>query len=330
MDSRPWSPRRCAAAVRLRLRLVRLRQVKPDKNKKDNLEDALEPEEVLTRAGVPLREGSSHQEHGQRRKDQTGPDDPTQSHPEGKGVILRQVYPSPENKVATDVDIIAIHGLDTQSPDTWIWDPKGTRVNWLEDPRMLPERFPTARILTCDWPSGLFEQPGFVPSMVDEFARLLLAGIKGRPLATNDHPGRDRPIVFVASCLGGIILAKALVMASCEYESVKRATRGIVFLATPFRGTSFQRVAAWAEPGLRLWASIQDKNVSNLLELVKPTFNLGELVRSFTTLCQETELTDHVFIFYETGKSSLPRKIAPWLPASLSQEQPVGMPFILL
>ncbi|KAK4107003.1 hypothetical protein N656DRAFT_849775 [Canariomyces notabilis] len=303
---------------------VSLHQANPDKNKTDTLEDALEPEESPTRErGVPLREASSHPEHDQRRKDQTEPDNPTQIHPKSKGVNLRQVYPSPENKIATDVDIIAIHGLDTQSPDTWIWDPKGISVNWLEDPRMLPKRFPTARIFTCDWPADLFEQPGFVQKMIDEFARLLLAGIKSRPPATNDQPRRDRPIVFVASCLGGIILAKALVMASREYESVKQATRGIVFLATPFRGTSFQHVATWAEPGLRLWASIRDKNVSNLLELVKSTFDLGELVRSFTALCQKSELTEHVFIFYETGKSSLPRKVAPWLPASLSQEQPL-------
>jgi hypothetical protein len=309
---------------------VALRQVKPDK-KTDTLENALEPEDCLTHEeGVRLCEASSHPEQGQRRKGQTDPDDPTQLHPKSKGVNLRQVYPSPENKIATDVDIIAIHGLDTQSPDTWIWDPKGARVNWLEDPHMLPKRFPTARIFTCDWPADLFEQPGFVQKMIDEFARLLLAGIKGRPPATNDQPGRDRPIVFVASCLRGIILAKALVMASCEYESVKRATRGTVFLATPFRGTSFQHVALWAEPGLRLWASIQGKNVSNLLKFVKSTFNLGELVRSFTTLCQQNELTDHVLIFYETGKSSLPRKIAPWLPASLSQEQPVRIPCIVL
>ena len=179
---------------------VRLCQVNPDKHKTDTLEDALEPEQGLTReGGVPLREASSHPEHNQRQKDQTEPDDPTQFHLKSKSVNLRQVYPSPENKTATDVDIIAIHGLDTQSPDTWIWDPKGARVNWLEDPRMLPKRFPTARIFTCDWPADLFEQPDFVQKMIDEFARLLLAGIKGRPPATNDQPGRDRPIVFVAS-----------------------------------------------------------------------------------------------------------------------------------
>ncbi|KAK4107017.1 hypothetical protein N656DRAFT_772883 [Canariomyces notabilis] len=302
---------------------VHLRQANPDKSTTGILEDAPEPEGLTREGGVPLREASPHPEHGQRRKGQTEPDDPTQFHLKSKGVNLRQVYPSPEHKIATDVDIIAIHGLDTQSPDTWIWEPKGARVNWLEDSHMLPKRFPTTRIFTCDWPADLFEQPGFVQKMIDEFARLLLAGIKGRPPATNDQPGRDRPIVFVASCLGGIILAKALVMASREYESVKQATRGIVFLATPFRGTSFQHVATWAEPGLRLWASIRDKNVSNLLELVKSTFDLGELVRSFTALCQKSELAEHVFIFYETGKSSFPRKVAPWLPASLSQEQPL-------
>ena len=116
---------------------------------------------------------------------------------------------------------------------------------------------------------------------------------------------------------------KALVMASHEYLSVRRATRGIVILATPFRGTSFQDVAKWAEPGLRAWASVQHKNVSNMLEHVKSTFELGELVRSFTTLCWEDDLIDRIYTFYETGKSSLPHKIPPWLPGSLSQEQPV-------
>jgi len=96
------------------------------------------------------------------------PDHPTQFRPNSKGVNLRQVYPSPEKEIATNVDIIAIYGLDTQSPDTWIWDPKGARINWLEDPHMLPKRFPTARIFTCDWPAELFEQPGFVRKMIDE------------------------------------------------------------------------------------------------------------------------------------------------------------------
>ncbi|KAK0745441.1 hypothetical protein B0T18DRAFT_409451 [Schizothecium vesticola] len=58
---------------------VRL-QVSPVKNRTDTLEDALEPEEGLTReGGVPLREASSHPEHGQRRKYQTEFDDKSRS-----------------------------------------------------------------------------------------------------------------------------------------------------------------------------------------------------------------------------------------------------------
>jgi hypothetical protein len=243
-----------------------------------------------------------------------------------RGVCLRQVHPSPSSESKTDVDIIAVHGLDAQSPDTWIWKHNGDCVNWLQDERMLPARVPAARIFTCDWPADLFERPDLVQKTIDEFARLLLAGIRGRPRAPNDPPGSERPIIFVASCLGGIVLARALNMASHEYLSVRTATRGIVFLATPFRGTSFEDLAKWAEPGLRAWASIRRHNVSSMLEETKSTFELEELVRSFTTFCRENDLTDYVYTFYETGKSSLPRKVAPWLPASLSQEQPVRYP----
>jgi predicted alpha/beta hydrolase family esterase len=270
-----------------------------------------------------LRRLAHSQQASRLQAKHDGHPDLTQS---ARGVRLHQVHPSPNNETKTDVDIIALHGLDTKSPDTWIWESQEARVNWLEDAQMLPGRFPTARIFTCDWPADLFEQQGFIQKTIEEFARLLLAGIKGRPPATD---GSDRPIVFVASCLGGIVLIKALDMASHEYLSVKKATRGIVFLATPFQGTSFKDVAKWAEPGLRAWASIRDKKVSGLLEKAKPTFELGELVRSFYTLCRENDLVGHVFTFYETGKSSLPRKIAPWLPASLSQEQPVRIPSLV-
>ena len=96
---------------------------------------------------------------------------------------------------------------------------------------MLPKRFPTVRIFTCDWPADLFGPPGFTLKMLEELALQLLLGIKGRLLATNNQFRNDRRIVFVASCLGGVILAKALVMATGEYESVKRAICGIVLKA---------------------------------------------------------------------------------------------------
>lgn len=115
----------------------------------------------------------------------------------------------------------------------------------------------------------------------------------------------------------GIILIKALVIAghSSEYAVVRQSTRGIVFLATPFRGTSFQDVADWAEPGLRAWALIRGQKVSSLLDDVKgSTFHLEELVRKFTHLCHDKDYPCQVITFYELGLTSLHRKFPlSWL-----------------
>jgi hypothetical protein len=232
-----------------------------------------------------------------------------------RGVSLTQIHPAPGADADTDIDIIAIHGLDTKSPDTWTSKSNypSEDVNWLANPHMLPEKIGSARIFTCDWPADLLEQPDLIQKTAEEFARLLLAGIKRRPLPTNTSytKRRDRPIVFIASCLGGIILIKALVIAgnSSEYAVVRQSTRGIVFLATPFRGTSFQDVADWAEPGLRAWASIRGQKVSSLLDDVKgSTFRLEELIRSFTQLCHDKDYPFQVVTFYELGLTSLHRK----------------------
>jgi hypothetical protein len=52
----------------------------------------------------------------------------------------------------TDINIIAIHSLDTRSPNTWTWGAKKSRnpVNWLADPEMLPSKVGAARIFICN------------------------------------------------------------------------------------------------------------------------------------------------------------------------------------
>ncbi|GAB1213550.1 hypothetical protein ATERTT37_002700 [Aspergillus terreus] len=235
----------------------------------------------------------------------------------GRGVRLLPVAGPSENEVEPDVDIIAIHGLDTRSPDTWVWKDKRRKlpdVNWLSDPTMLPSKVGPARIFTCDWPADLFEPSGLSQKTQEEFARRLLDGIKRRPSATNKRAGEDQPILFIASCLGGIILMKALDMANNEYSCIRTATRAIVFLATPFRGTSFQDVANWAEPGLRTWALIRGQRVTKLLDSVKESFYLGELVTRFTQLRQEQAHPYQVMTFYEKGKTNLYHKIFPHIP----------------
>lgn len=257
-------------------------------------------------------------------------DSSQQSPRQSEGVSLCQVYPPPGVETETDIDIIAIHGLDTKSPDTWTWvDPSNhtIRVNWLEKSTMLPSKVERVRIFTCDWPAGLLQRTDLVQKKIEELALLLFETIQNRPLAKNEYVRReDRPILFIASCLGGIVLMKALVETGEEYDSLRAATRGIIFLATPFRGTAFRDVAAWAEPGLRVWASILGQEVNNLVDSVKgSTFDLEALVFKFVKQCEKQDPPRHVFNFYELGKTSLSHKVLPWIPNWPHQEKQVRL-----
>ncbi|TLS21304.1 uncharacterized protein PpBr36_10322 [Pyricularia pennisetigena] len=227
----------------------------------------------------------------------------------------------------TDIDIIAIHGLDTKSPDTWTWrDPKhptNPGVNWLADKDMLPEALGKACIFHCDWPADLFESTEFAPKHIEELARLLLAGLQRRHSSSASNAKlEDRPVVFIASCLGGIILMKALTMAEKEFKSVQKATKGVVFLATPFSGTSFAGIASWAGLCLEALGLVKRQRVSQLLSNLKgPTFALGELVTSFTSLSEVLGIKGQVFTFYESGKTDLLRGKVSWIPRFLSNPQ---------
>lgn len=106
---------------------------------------------------------------------------------------------------------------------------------------------------------------------------------------------------------------KALVIAEGEHRSAREATCGVIFLATPFLGTSFMDVAKWAEPGLRVCASAQGRLVSGIFGWVSQNWDLEELVRKFTTLCVNDSSTalssDNVFTFYEKKTTDLTRKV---------------------
>ncbi|GKT92454.1 peptidaseCc14 [Colletotrichum tofieldiae] len=235
------------------------------------------------------------------------PDNHAESLPQPhRGVRVRQVHPIQSEE--TDIDIIAVHGLDTNSPGTWEDRSKGKpTVNWLADEGMLPQEVSRARIFTCDWPADLFRDSNVQENTMDELARLLLEGILGRPRAANGQPNHQ-PILFIASCLGGIILMKALDMAYDKYRPIQEDTRGIVFLATPFHGTSFREVAGWAEPGLRAWASVRGQQATRLLDWVKsPIPCLTELRSRFAKLCRKEAY--HVHVFYEKGHTDLSRKV---------------------
>ncbi|KAF1990458.1 NACHT-domain-containing protein [Aulographum hederae CBS 113979] len=164
---------------------------------------------------------------------------------------LHQVWPpfqadeQDSESPSASVDVVAIHGLDTGSPRTWIAyavekDIRSRAVHWLEDDDMLPSVIPNARIFTYDWNANTFKGaaednlPGHATAFLDKLKQKRHLNAQGRP------------IIFVASCFGGLLLGEALIQASAkqsEYIELIKSIIGIAFLGTPFRGSGANKAA---------------------------------------------------------------------------------------
>jgi hypothetical protein len=100
-----------------------------------------------------------------------------------------------------------VHGIETCSPHTWIAyerdsDPRGREVNWLVDEDMLHHVIPQARIWAFDYNSRYSNEAQVV--RIKDLAGVFLGFIKDRATEL-----AARPIVFIGSCFGGIVVAQA-------------------------------------------------------------------------------------------------------------------------
>ena len=168
-----------------------------------------------------------------------------------------------------------------------------------------------------NWNAELVRRLGKAPRPVEEIARYLLVEIQ--KIRTGHE---DRPIVFIGSCLGGIFLMQALAMADGEYVVIQRATRGIIFLSTPFTNTAFRDVTLWAEPGLKEWSSVDTQAVTQVLEKIRQSTELEDLVRSFTVLNKS-----HYYDVYSFCEGSNPDILLP--PGLRCDSKVVGLPIFL-
>ncbi|KAI0100211.1 hypothetical protein GGR51DRAFT_564237 [Nemania sp. FL0031] len=230
---------------------------------------------------------------------------------------LTQLHPDPY--VPTDgnqetIDIVAIHGLDSRSPDAWtVWvkdgDPKSGNVHWLKDPHMLRSKIGNARILTHDWPASVGEGTSMG---IFDLAQDLLSSL-------HEHRSRTgttrRPIIFVASCFGGLIVAKALTMSSApctdstdgRYEHILRYTVGVAFLGTHFKETdtllydiTLMRIVAARDA-----RSESTEELAEYLRNIKSRSYLKEMIGAFCYLKDSPKYKFPVVCFYETEKTDV-------------------------
>ncbi|KAK4652643.1 hypothetical protein QC762_0075260 [Podospora pseudocomata] len=217
---------------------------------------------------------------------------------------LRRIVPVDDAPDDATIDIIAIHGLGTESPRTWEFKKRSGDgvVNWLSDGDMLPAALPKACIYTYDWNANYFADAP-VQTLLGHADTLLGLIAEGRGSQT-------RPIIFVASCFGGLILAEAIIRAAQEgsaYKHILLSTVGIVFLATPFQGSDAAKQARWQV----LVKGIMGEQASDQLikDLEQSHDFVHQRVQKFAEIANAKAVQLPLSCFFETRKTEMLRRI---------------------
>ncbi|KAI1353164.1 hypothetical protein F5Y01DRAFT_313234 [Xylaria sp. FL0043] len=216
---------------------------------------------------------------------------------------LEVLYPRPNLSVSDkiEVDIMAVHGLGSNVDWSWTWqDKKGHRppVHWLKDANMLPSIVPHARILAYSYESRWHSD---APK-----TRLELCGeelVKSLHAFRSDAP--ERPIIFVAHSLGGLVVLYGLLYAdrSENFKYIPTSTVGFAPLGTPFRGTNMQSLAkkvAWLMSSLGSHDGI-------ITELEPDGKHLADQVHAFSELRNKLDIP--TTCFFELYDSDYGKKI---------------------
>jgi hypothetical protein len=191
------------------------------------------------------------------------------------------------------------------------WDQgslQDTSVFW--PGQFLPEDFPTARIMTYGYDSHIshfFKGPATQSHILAQ-GRDLLNRLERCRRDAEFRP-IQRPIIFIAHSLGGIIVKEALRQSkgAVGYQEnqadIYQSTRAIIFLGTPHRGAS---IAEWGEIVRRIVTSLGFNTNDQLLRGLQPDSEpLEDLRIEFGKMLNEKKW--RVYSFQETkGISSAP------------------------
>lgn len=175
-----------------------------------------------------------------------------------------------------NLSIVFIHGLEGDRELTWTFG--GANNPWPES--LLPVELPDCRLLTFGYDATYIGQHGQVSMNRLRHHAMNLLNTLGQYRERDDTD--DRPIIFVAHCLGGLVCKEALVKARNSQESrfqkVSSAARGVAFLGTPHRGSD---VDPWLDA---LAWSLKDRQTLDvnreITEVLRPDSEVLFLIES--------------------------------------------------
>ncbi|OJJ68325.1 hypothetical protein ASPBRDRAFT_134181 [Aspergillus brasiliensis CBS 101740] len=221
---------------------------------------------------------------------------------------IKVLYDSNE----AEVDIVFVHGLGGSRDATWTIND----VCWPQ--ALLPQDLPKTRIMTFGYDSRVvsfttaLSQNGIVGNAEDLCAQL------SRFRASSP----ERPIIFVAHSLGGLVCAQSVLpniekltessqtvvagnrsSPSDNTQIISQHVRGIVFLGTPFCGSE---IANWVSRFHKVADYIFESNKANISDLKSKSDTLQHLIEEFANVLRKRDNTDDSILttfFYEQLKT---------------------------
>jgi len=141
-------------------------------------------------------------------------------------------------------DLVFVHGLGGGPRTTWMREPSDDATFW---PDWLASDFPTLGVWTLGYAADISAWQRESMPLPDRGNAVL-------EQLVNEGLG-ERPIIFVAHSLGGILVKQILNAAESQgvprWQRIAQATRGIAFIATPHSGANIASFASFIGSLLR-------------------------------------------------------------------------------
>ncbi|EWG51414.1 hypothetical protein FVEG_16789 [Fusarium verticillioides 7600] len=149
--------------------------------------------------------------------------------------ILKEMYvPSLSDNSSAEqkdlVDLVFVHGLGGNLRTTW--KQEGTTEPWFIKPEFLGRLQDSVRVLSFGYNAHRFGD--VANTRIIHHANDLLRNLVLKRL---EHP--DRPLIFIAHSLGGLVVKRAILLCATndDWKAIKQATKSIIFMGTPHMGS---------------------------------------------------------------------------------------------
>ncbi|KFY39182.1 hypothetical protein V495_06100 [Pseudogymnoascus sp. VKM F-4514 (FW-929)] len=199
-----------------------------------------------------------------------------------------KVVADPSN---ADLDIVFVHGLTGNRETTWTH--RATRVFW---PELLAQDINTARIMTFGYDADVVKIFGMAGrNNLRNHGTSLASDVSDRR-----NGCRERPIIFIAHSLGGLVCEQALLFCGeggDEFlENVVRSTRGIIFMGTPHAGAD---LATWGITIAKLLGKVRSTNSAILGPLQRKSDVLIAIEQQFQKFLLKPGVNIKIYCFFE-------------------------------